>query len=124
MSVTLLDVSIATAETAVPCPNCPAVQRLEQALARLQAEFRCEVGYWKSRHADAVKRIEQLKAELDQSRGETRTLQNNLFGRKPEKSARSDRSNDLFDPGEVPAAAKNRGAKPEEKRCQRRMALS
>ena len=41
------------------------MQRLEQALARLEADFRCEVGYWKSRHADAVKRIEQLKAELD-----------------------------------------------------------
>jgi transposase len=81
-------------------------------LAKLQAEFRCEVGYWKSRHADAVKRIEQLKAELEQSRGETRTLQNNLFGRKSEKSARSDRSNDLFDPEEVPAAAKKRGAQP------------
>ena len=59
-----------------------------------------------------MKRIEQLKAELDQSRGETRNLQNNLFGRKSEKSARSDRSNDLFDPEEVPAAAKNRGAQP------------
>jgi transposase len=59
-----------------------------------------------------VKRIEQLKAELDQSRGETRNLQNNLFGRKSEKSARSDRSNDLLDPEEVPTAAKNRGAQP------------
>ena len=124
MSATLLDFPLETAETAVPCANCPAVQRLEQALAKLQAEFRCEVGYWKSRHADAVKRIEQLKAELEQSRGETRTLQNNLFGRKSEKSARSDRSNDLFDPEEVPAAAKKRGAQPEEKRFQRRMALS
>jgi transposase len=112
MSATLLDFPLETAETAVPCANCPAVQRLDQALAKLQAEFRCEVGYWKSRHADAVKRIEQLKAELEQSRGETRTLQNNLFGRKSEKSARSDRSNDLFDPEEVPAAAKKRGAQP------------
>jgi transposase len=112
MSATLLDLPIGMAETPVSCANCPALQRLEQALARLQAEFRCEVGYWKSRHTDAVKRIEQLKAELDQSRGETRTLQNNLFGRKSEKSARSDRSNDLFDPEEVPAAAKKRGAQP------------
>jgi transposase len=112
MTATLLDLPIGTGETPVSCENCPAVQRLEQALARLQAEFRCEVGYWKSRHADAVKRIEQLKAELDQSRGETRTLQNSLFGRKSEKSAHSDRSNDLFDPEEVPAAAKKRGAQP------------
>jgi transposase len=79
----------------------------------LQAEFRCEVGYWKSRHADAVKRVEQLKEELEQSRGETRTLQDKLFGRKSEKSAHSDRSNDLFDPEEVAAAVKKkRGAQP------------
>ena len=110
MSVTLLDLPIETTESAVPCANCPAVQRLEQAFARLQAEFRCEVGYWKSRHADAVKRIEQLKGELEQSRGETRALQDKLFGRKSEKSARSDRSNDLFDPEEVAAAVKKRGA--------------
>ena len=71
-----------------------------------------EVGYWKSRHADAVKRIEQLKEELDQSQGQTRALQDKLFGRKSEKSARSDRSNDLFDPEEVTAAAKKRGAQP------------
>jgi transposase len=96
----------------VCCANCPAVQRLERALEKLTAEFRCEVGYWKSRHADAVQRIEQLKEELDQSRGQTRALQDKLFGRKSEKSAKSDRSNDLFDPEEVPAAAKKRGAQP------------
>ena len=112
MSATLLEVPVETAKVPTCWANCPAVQRLERELEKLRAEFRCEVGYWKSRHADAVKRIEQLKVELDQSRGETRTLQNNLFGRKSEKSARSDRSNDLFDPEEVPAAAKKRGAQP------------
>ena len=112
MSATLWELPIEAAETPVPCANCPAVQRLEQALARLQAEFRCEVGYWKSRHADAVKRIEQLKGELEQSRGETRALQDKLFGRKSEKSSRSDRSNDLFDAEEVAAAVKKRGAQP------------
>jgi transposase len=70
------------------------------------------VGYWKSRHADAVKRIEQLKEELDQSRGETRALQDKLFGRKSEKSTHGNRSNDLVDPEEVPAAVKKRGAQP------------
>jgi len=90
MSTTLLEHATETPETMVSCPNCPDVRRLEQALEKLQAEFRCEVGYWKRRRADAVKRIEQLKAELDQSRGETRNLQNNLFGRKSEKSARSE----------------------------------
>ena len=44
--------------------------------------------------------------------GEIRALQDKLFGRKSEKSARSDRSNDLFDPEEVAAAAKKRGAQP------------
>jgi transposase len=88
---------------------------LEQELRELRrevAELRCDVGYWKSRHADAVKRIEQLKEELDQSRGQTRALQDKLFGRKSEKSARSDRSNDLLDPEEVTAPAKKRGAQP------------
>jgi transposase len=110
MNATLLDLPIETSETSVSCENCPAVQRLERALEKLWAEFRCEVGYWKSRHADAVKRIEQLKEELDQSRGQTRALQDKLFGRKSEKSVRSDRSNELFDPEEVTAAGKRRGA--------------
>src|SRR3990172_11918941 len=81
-------------------------------LRRQNLELRQEVGYWKSRHADAVKRIEQLQEELDQSRGQTRVLQDKLFGRKSEKSSRSDRSNDLFDPEEVTTAAKKRGAQP------------
>ena len=112
MNAMLLDLPIETQETMVSCKNCPAVQRLELALEELRADFRREVGYWKSRHADAVKRIEQLKEELDQSRGQTRALQDKLFGRKSEKSGRSDRSNDLFDPEEVTAAAKKRGAQP------------
>jgi hypothetical protein len=74
MSATLWEHTTETAEELGSCANCPAVQRLERALEKLWAEFRCEVGYWKSRHADAVKRIEQLKEELDQSRGQTRAL--------------------------------------------------
>jgi transposase len=81
-------------------------------LRRQNLELRQEAGYWKSRHADAVKRLAQLQEELDQSRGQTRALQDKLFGRKSEKSARSDRSNDLFDPEQVTAAAKKRGAQP------------
>jgi hypothetical protein len=81
-------------------------------MEELRADFHREVGYWKSRHADAVKRIERLQEELDQSRGQTRALQDKLFGRKSEKSARSDRSNDWFDPEEVTTAAKKRGAQP------------
>ena len=112
MNATLLDLPIERPETSVSCADCPAVQRLERALERLWAEFRCEVGYWKSRHADALKHIEQLKEELDQSRAQTRALQDKLFGRKSEKSAPTDRSNDLFDPEEVAVAAKKRGAQP------------
>ena len=107
-----MDFPVETPESSLSCANCPAVQRLERALEELRADFRREVGYWKSRHAAAVKRIEQLKAELDQSRAQTRALQGKLFGRKSEKSAPSDRSNDLFDPEEVAAAAKKRGAQP------------
>ena len=112
MNATLLDLPIETPETLVSCVNCPAVQRLERALEQLRADFRREVGYWKSQHAKAVKRIEQLKEELDQSRGQVHALQDKLFGRKTEKSAHSDRSNDLFDPEEVTATAKKRGAQP------------
>ena len=98
--------------TEVSCANCPGVRRLERALEELRADFRREVGYWKSRHADAVQRIEQLKQELEESRGQTRALQDKLFGRKSEKSARSDRANELFDPEEIKAPAKKRGAQP------------
>lgn len=110
MNATLLEHPVETRGTVVSCENCPALQRLERALAQLQADFRREVGYWKSRHADAVKRVEQLKEELDQARGQVRSLQDKLFGRKSEKSAHRDRSNDLLDPEEITAAAKKRGA--------------
>jgi transposase len=112
MSAMLLEHPTETPGTAVSCEHCPAVQRLERALEQLQADFRREVGYWKSQHANAVKRIEQLKVELDQSRGQVRALQDKLFGRKSEKSSPSDRSNDLFDPDEVTALPKKRGAQP------------
>jgi len=112
VSATLLEIPVETATVPVSCLHCATVQGLQRELERSQAVARCDVGYWKSRHADALKRIEQLQKELDQSRGETRTLQDKLFGRKSEKSARSDRSNDLFDPEEVPAAVKKRGAQP------------
>jgi len=115
MTATLLDRPSKTPETLIPCANCPALQRLERELAGLRrevSELRCDVGYWKSRHADTLKRNEQLTEELHQAQGQIRSLQNKLFGRKSEKSAGSDRSNDLFDPEEVTAAVKRRGAQP------------
>ena len=115
MNATLLDVPDETPQTFAPCASCPALQRLELELGALRrevSELRCEVGYWKSRHADALKRNEQLTEELHQAQGQIRSLQDKLFGRKSEKSARSDRSNDLFDPEAIAAAVKKRGAQP------------
>ena len=43
MNATLVDLSTETAETAVGCENCPAVQRLERALEELRGDFRREV---------------------------------------------------------------------------------
>jgi hypothetical protein len=107
MNATLLNVPVETPECSNSCFNCLAVERLERALEQLQRDFRREVGFWKNQHAKAVQRIEQLQKELDQSRGQVRALQDKLFGRKSEKSAHSDRSNDLFDPEEVTATAKS-----------------
>jgi transposase len=102
-------------ETPFSCADCPALQRLEQELGALRrevSELRCEVGYWKSRHADAVQRIERLKEELQQAQGQVRALQGKLFGRKSEKSGASDRSNELFDPEEAAVGRNQRGAQP------------
>ena len=112
MNAALLEPQIETQEPSVSCTNCPAVLRLERALEQLQRDFRREVSYWKSQHAKAVGRIEQLKEELDQSRGQVRALQDKLFGRKSEKSAGRNRSNKLFDPEDVASVAKKRGAQP------------
>ena len=106
MNAALLEPLIETQEPSVSCTNCPAVLRLERALEQLQRDFRREVGYWKSQHAKAVGRIEQLKEELDQSRGQVRALQDKLLGRKSEKSAGRNRSNTLFDPEDVASAYK------------------
>jgi chromosome segregation ATPase len=95
--------------------NVSTLERLEQEMAALRhevSELRCEVGYWKSRHADAVARNERLSAELVEARGEIRVLQDKLFGRKSEKFRRGDRSNDLVDPERAAAEAKKRGAQP------------
>jgi transposase len=111
MNATLLEPPVEMPEP-VSCTNCPAVLRLERALEQLQRDFRREVSYWKSQHAKAVKRIEELKEELDQSRGQVHALQDKLFGRKSEKSVQRNRSNQLFDPEDIAPAAKKRGAQP------------
>jgi hypothetical protein len=113
MSATLLGFPIQRQETVVPCPDCPAFERLERELGELRREvreLRCDVGYWKSRHADALKRNEQLTEELRQAQGQIRTMQDKLFGRKSEKPGRAERGNELFDPLESSTVSRKRGA--------------
>ncbi len=84
---------------------------LRQAVESLQrevAELRCEAGYWKSRHADALERIEGLKQELDQTKAENRKLKDRLFGTKSEKKKNKDRSNHLDDPQDSVAKGKRK----------------
>jgi transposase len=79
-------------------------------LRRENAELRQQAGYWKTMHARAVHRAEQLEADVEQLRGENRKLQDQLFGRKSEKTASTDRSNHLegeTDP--APSAPPKRG---------------
>jgi len=123
MSATLLEHPSETPETLAPCAECPALRRVERELGELRrevSELRCEVGYWKSRHADAVKRNEQLAEELRQAKGEIRTLRDERFGRKSEKATQTDRSNDLFDPLESCVPPSKRGARPGQKGHDRR----
>jgi transposase len=75
------------------------LRRENAELRRQNLELRQQVGYWKSRHADAVARMAKLAAEAEQLRGENRQLQARLFGQKSEQSNSPDRSNHL--PGET-----------------------
>lgn len=92
------------------------IQEMREEISRLQrevSELRCEAGYWKSRHADAVKRNQQLQEELDQAKAEIRKLKADQFGRKSEKQSSTDRSNDLDDPQDQDSAnKKKRGQQP------------
>jgi len=73
------------------------LRRAVEALRRQVAELRCEVGYWKSRHADALKRIEGLKQQLEQIKAENRQLKARLFGTKSERKKSKDRLEHLDD---------------------------
>src|ERR1700678_4504573 len=64
-------------------------------LRRENSALRQEAGYWKAMHAHAVRRLDDLKIEVERLQGENRQLQNQLFGRKSEKSSSADRSNHL-----------------------------
>jgi transposase len=79
-------------------------------LRREVSELRCEVGYWKSRHADAVQQNEKLEQDLAVARAEIRQLKADRFGRKSEKH---DRSNRLDDPqAEDATLRRGRGQQP------------
>ena len=71
-------------------------------LRRENAELRQQAGYWKGMHSRAVQRAERLEAEVEQLRGETRKLQDQLFGRTSEAASSHDRSNRL-EGGDDPA---------------------
>jgi chromosome segregation ATPase len=60
------------------------VGELRREVAELRAEnvelrqqvssLKCDVGYWKSRHADVVERNTKLQAELNEAKAEIRQL--------------------------------------------------
>ena len=69
-----------------------------ECLERENLELRQQVGYWKSRHRDALNRVSALEQKVEQRDGEKRQLQADLFGRRSEAQVGKDRSNDLEDP--------------------------
>ena len=93
------------------------VRRLE----RENVEFRQQVGYWKSRHRDAQRRIAALEQKIDQLEGEKRQLQADLFGRRSETKPLKDRSNHLDDSqNDSQQPKRKRGQQPENHGPQRR----
>jgi transposase len=85
-----------------------------QGLRRENLELRQQVGYWKSRHRDALGRVAALEQKIDQLEGGKRQLQADLFGRRSETRSRNDRSNDLDDPQDrAQQPRRNRGQQPE-----------
>lgn len=88
------------------------LRRENSALRRQVRELRCDVGYWKSRHADAVRRNVKLQAELDEAKAEIRQLKAERFGKQSEKHSSTDRSNDLDDPQQQAKPKKKRGQQP------------
>lgn len=85
-----------------------------QRLQRENFELRQQVGYWKSRHRDALHRITELEKKVEQLEGEKRQLKADLFGRRTETTSRSDRSNNLDDPeDDAQKPQRKRGQQPE-----------
>lgn len=95
--------------------------RTENAQLRQQvSELKCDVGYWKRMHSDAVARNVKLQAELDLANAEIRQLKAERFGKQSEKQSTADRSNELVDPRQPPPAKNKRGQQPTRPAPQRR----
>jgi transposase len=95
--------------------------RTENAQLRQQvSELKCDVGYWKRMHSDAVARNVKLQAELDLANAEIRQLKAERFGKQSEKQSTADRSNELIDPRQPPPAKHKRGQQPTRPAPQRR----
>ena len=89
-------------------------------LERENLGLRQQVGYWQSRHRDALKRIAAIE-KIEQLEGEKRQLQADLFGRRSETKPLNDRSNHLDDPQDDSQQPKRkRGQQPENHGPQRR----
>jgi transposase len=89
-------------------------------LRRENLELRQQVGYWKSRHADAIERIAVLEQENEHLRGDNRRLKEQLFGKKSEKQSSKDRSNHLDGLDEEDPTGPQAGAKKKQKGPKRR----
>jgi len=94
-------------------PDMAALRDRVDHLERENLELRQQAGYWKSRHRDAMARIGELEHQVEQLRGQKRQLQADLFGRRSETTALSDRSNDLDDPqDDTQQSKRKRGQQP------------
>jgi transposase len=92
------------------------VAQLRQEVSRVRREnleLRQQVGYWKAQHARAVQRLRHVEAEVEGLHGENRQLQNQLFGRKSEKSSSADRTNSLDGEEEESSPPRPRGQQPD-----------
>jgi transposase len=116
----------------VPSPVCPSdsssdlialVQDVRREVGELRARVHClerenlelrqQVGYWKSRHRDALDRVAALEQKVEQLEGEKRQLQADRFGRRSEAQPGNDRSHDLDDPqDDAQTPKRNRGQQP------------
>jgi transposase len=84
-------------------------------------QLRRQVGYWRSRHRDALSRVTALEQRVEQLEGEKRQLQADLFGRRSETRPLNDRSNHLDDPQDgTPPCRRRRGQQPENPGPERR----